>query len=338
MYTIQVGEERPQSLNKRKTPIELDKVYVNDFGDNYNLSDDEKVIVDPDIMKLKSNYKSHITYLEAKIKRNEYMVRLLEKYGRVFPLYMKMGLVKEYIPPKPSIKSKKLKRYFKYGMIISEPLNPKRDKIDQDEIDKVISNINIPEDFTLNRHMVNMKKSVSKRLKEYAPRTKLSRAESNQFTLTAIENFMVNSTSKFLKDKNDESRKPTVSEIMNCDEYYIKYMKDQENGELYEVNGSKFTDAEHREYVLSKELTSRGYNGTYIVRKMKGFSSKKLKKLSKVEKLNRKKDKVIEKKLAKSKGKLATHLGFDNMLDDGDFDDFKKDYLDFTSNNITGGD
>lgn len=101
-------------------PEWLFKPVFNDFDDNYFEQSFVEDSLKASIMKLKHRYNDFYEYLDAVDTYNEYMDRMVDKYGsmRVIKNSIAVGMLEDPIPAKPKLKqSKKNMRLLKTGFI-----------------------------------------------------------------------------------------------------------------------------------------------------------------------------------------------------------------------------
>ena len=105
-------EELYPTIQKSKDemyPEWLFKPVFNDFDDNYYQQSFVDSSLKASIMKLKRRYNDVFQYLDAMEIYNEYMDKMVEKYGsmRVIHNAMTVGLLEDPIPSKPKLKQNK---------------------------------------------------------------------------------------------------------------------------------------------------------------------------------------------------------------------------------------
>ena len=108
---------------KRARKPDLDKVYVRDFGDYYH-----KSVHDPDdtlmyeVTTLRRRYKDYHKYQAGVLIFNDYIHRLIEKYGgwERFKIMAETDQIHEYLPPIPQMKdTKRNRKLLKEGVKLS---------------------------------------------------------------------------------------------------------------------------------------------------------------------------------------------------------------------------
>lgn len=92
----------------------IDNIQFNDFGDNYY---ERGVYQDPlteSIKALRRRYTDFFDYMAALDIYHEYMDNLIDRYGSksIVKSSAKLGLLEEYVPPKPKLKNTKKNREF----------------------------------------------------------------------------------------------------------------------------------------------------------------------------------------------------------------------------------
>lgn len=110
-------------------PDWLFKPSFNNFNDNYynqSFADDDST---SKVKKLKRRYGDFFEYMDAMAIYNEYMERLVQKYGsmRVIRNSMELGTLDEAVPSKPKLKNnRKNKRFLQSGILPSRKLDGNR--------------------------------------------------------------------------------------------------------------------------------------------------------------------------------------------------------------------
>lgn len=118
---------------------------LNDFGDDYHKSDEELRVGDDELTQqvksVRRKYRTYREYVAACDLINEYMERLVDKYGgeRNFRLYYENGRVCEYIPFMPKFRNTESNRWQDEHHIIldTQIVEPQNFSIDE-ETDKAI--------------------------------------------------------------------------------------------------------------------------------------------------------------------------------------------------------
>lgn len=103
--------------------VDVDTVYVHDFGDRYHKSDyDPSDELMNEALKIRRRYKTYPEYQYAVSIYNEYVGRIIQKYGGVDRLLMAIsaGAVDDFVPPIPRMKNNKTNRVIiKKGISVS---------------------------------------------------------------------------------------------------------------------------------------------------------------------------------------------------------------------------
>lgn len=115
-------------------PDFLFKTLKNDFGDGYYTKSLVKDDLSAMISGLKRRYSDFFAYSEAMTIYNEYMERLVEKYGSlsIVKNAIKAGLMEDPVPPKPKLKNNKKNRQF-----LRAGITPSR-RVETDVVDEEI--------------------------------------------------------------------------------------------------------------------------------------------------------------------------------------------------------
>lgn len=324
----------------KKQQENLMEVYVLDFDDNYHrLGNEPSSELERAARNLKRQYKNLKKFNEALKVYNEWMEHLAIKHGgwQLLNRKIKDGVLEDYVPGKPKLRSKELKYYFEHGIM---PRDPKQPLIkDFSKIDRYIDEVygdNTIEEIVKIKADKELKELLSEHVSSYKYKSTMTASNINILD----EYFSIKNASKRNKKNKKRNKKgkkkytkvyePSLADYMSGDYLYnIEDTEDIDNSEYVMYNGRYLTKESAEELETYHKLNELGWN-SYKLMKGQGFRTS-IADMFKEEKKRKKK----EKKMAKKK-KKSDNLLVEIMTDGGydDFEEFQREMLSCTSANF----
>ena len=283
------------------------------------------------------------------------MEYLTEKYGGevLFNLKLKAGMIEDYVPAKPRMKSKRLRELYKRGIINCEP-DPRLAR-SFDEIEEWAAENMMPQDTDEENYVF------SKKERNYAIKTRIDSIESGMSNLKRYRSMHplrddVDFMAEFFMMKNDSKKK-------NKKKHGKKHKKKNKKKKGYKYSYDSYkkrrvtlTDLAKGNYrpadiddnlgkYNSILLSSNDISNVELYHELHklGWNSYKLMKRGHVPDRIKKQFKKATKKDKKKNKKLDIQIGddydalIDSILEDGGYDNFaeyQRDMLDMTSTNV----
>lgn len=321
----------------KKKQDNLMEVYVLDFDDNYHrLGTEPSSELERAARSLKRQYKNLRKFDEALKVYNEWMAYLASKHGGWWLLKRKIkdGVLEDYVPGKPKLRSKELKYYFENGIMPRDPRQPIIK--DMRNIDSYIEEVygdDTVEDIVKIKEDKDVKNLLENHVSSYKYKSTMTASN-----IDILDEYfaMKNKKKKSKKKDKKKNRKreknsygPSLADYANGDYLYDIEDTDDLDKEYVMYNGKYLTKDAAEELETYHKLNELGWN-SYKLMKGQGFRTS-IAEMFKEEKKRKKK----EKKLAKKKRKSDNFL-VEIMTDGGydDFEAFQREMLNCTSANF----
>lgn len=350
-YTKEEIEKAMEEQYILKTKMTLQKeelftAYVQefDFDDYHKDNTDVPSDLERQVRNLKRRYPDFSDYQSAILIYNEYMSYLYAKHGgkEIFDLKEKGGLIKEYVPAQPKIKTTSTnKQLLKNKIVISPKSKSNENYIDIEDLDyDDILEMTATEDaYTGYIEYDRIKEAKpNKDFDKFVEKQVLGKA--NKFSRRA-ESIMLRSSSieyldEYFKTKNAleeekngsdyNSEELTLEDIMNGNYVTEEDLKEEMDDKVYK-NGRIMGREQAREIEVYDKLRDSGWDVQKILRRSGNISESDIlfKRLKQIDKREKKKKKG-------KKDNFLTTMSSDNGYDD--FEAFARDMMDFSSDNI----
>ena len=323
--------------NKKKQE-NLMEVYVLDFDDNYHrLANEPSSELERAARSLKRQYKNLKKFNEALKVYNEWMEHLAIKHGgwQLLKRKIKDGVLEDYVPGKPKLRSKELRYYFEHGIM---PRDSKQPIIkDFSKIERYINTV-YGDDTVEDIVKIKEEKEVKNLLENHVSSYKYKSTMNASNIDILDEYFAMKNSNKKNKKKNKKKGKkryrkvyePSLSDYMSGDYLYdIEDTTDTDESEYVMYNGKYLSKDAAEELETYHKLNELGWN-SYKLMKGQGFRTS-IAEMFKEEKKRKKKEKKMKKKRKKSDNilvELMTDGGYD------DFEEFQREMLSCTSANF----
>lgn len=321
----------------KKKQDNLMEVYVLDFDDNYHrLGTEPSSELERAARSLKRQYKNLKKFNEALKVYNEWMLYLANKHGgwQLLKRKIKDGVLEDYVPGKPKLRSKELQFYFKNGIMPRDPRQPlikDMSKIDA-YIDEVYGDDTV-EDIVKIKEDREVKGLMENHVSSYKYKSTMTASN-----IDILDEYFAMKNKKRKKSKKEKKKNrrydkhsygPSLADYASGDYIYDIEDTDDLDKEYVMYNGKYLTKEAAEELETYHKLNELGWN-SYKLMKGQGFRTS-IAEMFKDEKKRKKK----EKKLAKKKRK-SDNLLVEIMTDGGydDFEAFQREMLNCTSANF----
>lgn len=323
-------------INMRKTTNDLDveTVYVKDFGDNYHRSDyDPSDELTQQALKIRRVYKRQSDYRYAVAIFNEYFARIVDKYGgpKEFRIAMIAQTMTDFLPPIPKLKSKKYGNFYKKGIVVSEAnLNKMKDQDILDAIAEMDVDYEAPIYLAGNDEKVKGYKKIEDLIDKVSSTT--GNMLNNSRDISLLEAYFAKRHKEEEDQHNKNAESITLTQLLS-DEFYeiLESYENADDTELVTYSGKLMTRKQINQLEIINELYKLGWNTTKLLNAMDGDNSllditKNERKLSKKAEKRRKKAESYLSKLA-SDNKFSSfdafEQGISTMGDESIFDRFR---------------
>lgn len=310
----------------------LTEVYVADFGDNYHrLSDEPSSELEKAARKIRRRYKNMHDYLNAVAIYNEYMAYMMLRHGgpQLFKIKLKNDMIEEFIPAKPRMKNTLGNRMLlKRKIVLSRTNNEKINENVVQELTEVYSEDRPETALILDTKSFDYVGRKLLRDESFNINTKKLKSITN---INYLEEYFQTKNIIAKKEKEEKVAQYSLTDIVNGKaEQALQDTTEQDDIVFYRGNYLKREAMD--ELKVYHDLNDLGWNSLKIM-KQKGVS----KKITSVIKNQNKKNKK-SKKSKNKKNRDADDFMMKVMVDnDHDtFEDFQKDMLNFSSENIFG--
>lgn len=333
----------------------LYEVYVQTYNDSYHSDESDEMYRDleNEVRNMSSRPRRLTDYYKSIDLYNRWMEHLYEIHGNknIFKFKYKAGMIKEYVPAKPRLKSKFLRACAKKGILLSEmPLKkPKidwkglRDKFYEDrgiDPEEVVSKIS----YDTKPPSKKERKFVEKVLDDALNLTNI-KSKSKKFK-HSVYSSDIDIINEYISMRNGgESfgtgkKKGKKKSKKKHKEYKFRrmlthYLSDdwEKNIESYEpkedpvsdYNGILISQTDAKEMEIYKLMADNGWN-TYKMMKRAGYSKRQIGMFSnkKKKKKKSKKRKKIDSQIGMVLDDMVIDLGYDS------YDEFSEDMLDMS--------
>lgn len=309
----------------------LSTIYVQSFGDNYHRHDLEPSSdLEKACRRIRRRYKRYTDYTEALSLYNEYMCQLAEMHGgwEIFKLKLKGGLVRDFIPPKPRMKSTiRNKMIQKHGIVLSE-IN-----FNNFDADDVVDYSDELRDFDMDVLDIEAVKGDKKLDKVIEESGKFNFNSSNKTknlkdinNLDFLEEYFKSKVVKEKKKEEEQLENVTLTKLMSPDWY--KDNDTTEDDEVIFYKGRYLTKESADELQMFENLSELGWNSLKLMKNKSG--NKRISRILKEEAKH-------EKKKSKKKKKIKNNDSFmDVVIGDNydSFEQFEEEMLNMNRNSI----
>lgn len=338
MMNIEINIDR--RIAKYDDP-KLFEVYVHNYDDSYHKeSSDIDEVLERRVRAMSSRPRRLTEYYESMELYYEWMAHLEYIHGGKDLLKMKIknGVVKEYIPAKPRLKSKSLRRLAKKGVRLSE----RRSKhIDFEEVAEwAEENLNphkTPE--TVQTETVFKSKEAEKaRMQSIETNARKIKSKGYASDVDYIDEWFkmknistMRDQKKSLKKKGKKKYKdeqPKLIATYMRSDYLDGLEKSTQKDPMTQYNGILLSAENMESLAVYHKLAELGWNSYKLMRKA-DFSKRTL---AQFKKMNKKKKKKKKKAIDSSVGMLFGDIIADNGYND--YEEFRDDMLDMSWDNI----
>lgn len=349
---MRIDINMPRNISKYNKP-ELFEVYVHDYDDSYHK---ECKTVDRDLEQaarsISSRPKRLRDYYEAMNIYHEYMDHLADVHGgkKMLKRMIKDGVLNEYLPAKPRLKNKFLRKLAKKGIHLSEPTTR---YIDWDAVIEWADENLRPSGYTSHEVAVidqKHNKKIDKIFKKSHNIKGTSRYKKGSYGSEVdyiTEYFSLKNAMKEESNKKAKKDKNKVRPRLISDYIYGNY-KDLEDttpkDPLAQYNGILLSSENMETLAFYHKLGELGHD-SYALMKRGNFNKRTLERFKQYRRV-KKKDKKKNKKKAKSgyyEDECTIQIGssFGNFMNDiaeengyDDYEEFSLDMLDASWDNI----
>ncbi|MMZ42144.1 hypothetical protein D1872_36630 [compost metagenome] len=308
-------------------------VYTQDFDDNYHRTEDQPSSeLEKQARKIRRRYAHVSDYNMASAIYNDYMALLVDKYGgpEFFKLRLKGGVIHDFIPPRPRMKNNAFNRYVKKHRIVISPVNKKKGLNWEvlESLEPEYMNRDVPDKLVGTDH------DIDKRLIKQAANVKIKVNHKDLREINNIdylEEFFHMKNKRTVEDYDDTATRFSLGDVISgkADEMVARDTSDSDDVIIF--NGRYMNRESVEELQLFRMLGEWGHNSVRLMRQNKVSK--------KVQKIMKDQDHEKHKKKKKKKNKKNVDRFLIDMTGDNDFDsfeDFNRDYLNMTSDNIFG--
>lgn len=312
---------------------DLSVVCVQDFDDEYH-----KDYYDPDdklmsaVRMIRRRYRSTLEYQYAINILNNYIARLMVKYGGEdrFISLLRAGLIDEYLPPFPRMKATKQNKYLVKNKIILSPASFKRLDIDRLMYltDAYLSTDDRPTELTFTEKDDKRVEEGNKIIESYGV-DKTSVMYAKRLSIDMFEEYFINKRNKKEKEREEYVTDLTVRDILdpNFEENVVDVSTEEQDDYVPYRGGFIHRDEIETVQSISK-LGKLGWDQLKLTRRIRG--SKNILRLTKNQQRKEKKNKKRRKEAGDA---FLLHLAGESD-NHSSFADFEDAMLDFTSKNI----
>ncbi len=282
---------------------DLSIVCVQDFDDEYH-----KDFYDPDdklmaaVRMIRRRYKSTIEYQYAINILNNYIARLMVKYGGEdrFVSMLRAGLIDEYLPPFPRMKAGKRNKYLVKNKIVMSSASFKKLDIDRlmDLTDAYINRDDRPDKLVFTEKDDKMVDVANKIIDEYNV-DKKSVTYAKRLSIDMFEEYFINKRNKQQKQQEEYLTDLTVRDILDPNfEENVVDSSTEEQDDYVPYRGGFI----HRDEIATVESIAKlgklGWDQLKLTRRVKG--SKNILRLTKNQARKEKKNKKRRKQAGDS--------------------------------------
>lgn len=307
--------------------IDVDTVYVHDFGDRYHKNDYEpsdKLL--NEAMRIRRRYKTYPEYQYAISVYNDYVGRLIQKYGGVerFLMQLSAGEVQDYIPAIPRMKNNKLNRIIMKKKMVVSVIDTR--KIDTDILSDVM------EDYSDEQQGVPLLvTSAAKNVEEAEKFEKEMKLDgrynsdvSKMRDVDILEDYFARRRRESAEKEEDVIENITMTQII--DGSYRDIIENTDGRDEYVNYQGQFIPRREIDVINNvKFMSENGWDSMKLMRSVKND------RLLRITKNQIKREKVHAKKTKKQDSFFMKIMG-DNKYEN--FGDFENDMLNMSMNNF----
>ena len=314
---------------------EFKGVYVNDFDDNYHrMSNEPSSELERSARRIRRRYKNIMQYLEAVDIYNEYMEYMYLKHGGkdLFKIKLQGEAIDDFVPSKPRMKNNaKNRRLLKDKIVISQ-VNLK--SVTREKIQNFVEEMEdtLPEDNNL---VIDTSKPLNKVEKKTLKNINLNSLKSKQIkghtsSLEFLEEYFQNETARKKTQEEEALNAISVTDILSGKVDHLLYADEEDDNDVIYYQGNYMKRSAVNEIKIYEKLGEFGWDSVKLM-KRGGVASKFTKHIERRNKRLKKKDKKGKKKKRDNDDFiLHTVMGTDH----DSFEDFEKEMMQFTADNI----
>lgn len=345
---MQITINIPRNIARYNTP-DLFEVYVHDYDDGYH---QDTKSVDPELEQAARSISSRprrlSEYYDSMRIYHDYMDALAAIHGgkKILKMKIRDEVIKEFIPAKPRLKNKSLRKLAKRGIIISEP---RTRHLDFDAIGEWAEENLLPDDY-MEREIEPIER-VEKPSKDIVKAYRAGMSTSRRYKrgsygseidymseYFSMRNAMSKTTrkKKGKKDGTEDIHRRRIVDYLYGD-YEKRTQPEESNNTIAQYNGILLSAENAETLALYHKLGELGWD-SYALMKRANFNKRTLSKFKKF-KRTKKKDKKKNKKSQECTVEIGTSFGsfMNDIAEENGYDDYEEfsiDMLDASWDNI----